>query len=92
MCLVQLGEVKRDFESAAKQRQDEHSATVARLEASHVSSVAGMLLVMQLTARSFVIRQRDFLYAETSHALKEATFTCRVDSRPVFRSLPEPTR
>jgi len=38
---VQLSEVRREHENAAKLRQQEHSSTVARLEASHASNIAG---------------------------------------------------
>jgi len=33
--------MKREYENAAKASQEEHTATVARLEASHAATITG---------------------------------------------------
>ena len=38
---IQLADIKREYENAAKASKEEHSATVAKLEASHAATVTG---------------------------------------------------
>ena len=45
----QLGDVRREYENAAKASQEEHTATVARLEASHAAAVTGAFSVLTVT-------------------------------------------
>ena len=79
---VQLSEVRREHENAAKLRQQEHSSTVARLEASHASNIAGTP-AMYLLIIAFVIYWPSARYCVTFCTTRpfdgvvHATFSCQ---------------